>query len=90
MDEHFAEEDAIEPLCYDACEHWATLRHPYPRHMRALKAAARDAMTRVYDHQRAQHSLNCTNACIRADNRARAQCILLTETGGEIARCLQM
>jgi hypothetical protein len=90
FDDEEAMLDDIAPLCIDACEHWAALRFPVPQTRKLVQAGAHKNMQRIFNHQRRQYAQACKKACMTADNRARAQCILLAEQRTEIARCLKL
>jgi hypothetical protein len=82
--------DDIASLCTDACEHWAALRFPVPKTKKLIRAGAHKSMQRIFSLQRRQYAQICESACVTADNRARAQCILLAEQRNEIDRCLRL
>ena len=90
FEENDSSENDISTLCGDACEHWATLRFPMSAQISNVHAKARSAMQRILRHQREKHADQCEQSCIQADNRARAQCILLVEQTNEINRCLRL
>ncbi|HIA01340.1 MAG TPA: hypothetical protein EYN06_09475 [Myxococcales bacterium] len=90
LDENDSNANDISTLCGDACEHWATLRFPMSPHVNNVHAKARSALQRILRHQREEHADQCEESCIQADNRARAQCILLVEQANEITRCLRL
>ncbi len=77
----------IEPLCVRACGHWVDLQFKPPMGWDRITAEETQRMSPLLDRQRALNRAFCEEACVSAQDRLRARCILRADTVAECEAC---
>ena len=81
------EDDAIEPLCSRACEHWVALRFQTPVGWAQVPDVQKPAAMELLVRQKELNRADCEERCARARKPDLAKCLLRSQSADDAVTC---